>query len=90
MASMVPFSCHPQFVKCTAPGAESSGAHSTARLTGELLALGLSASNLRQLHVRPADPLYLDNLPPISTPVSRPAAADMSYSVRPAHPLFPP
>eukprot|EP00198_Chlamydomonas_reinhardtii_P006110 XP_001695446.1 predicted protein [Chlamydomonas reinhardtii] len=51
------------FVKCTAPGAESSGAHSTARLTGELLALGLSASNLRQLHVRPSDPLYLDNLP---------------------------
>eukprot|EP00198_Chlamydomonas_reinhardtii_P006096 XP_001695432.1 predicted protein [Chlamydomonas reinhardtii] len=60
-----------QFVKCTAPGAESSGAHSTARLTGELLALGLSASNLRQLHVRPADPLYLDNLPPISTPLTR-------------------
>ncbi|KAG2430236.1 hypothetical protein HXX76_010334 [Chlamydomonas incerta] len=57
-----------QFVKCSAPGAESSGAHSTARLTGELLALGLSAGNLRQLHVRPADPLFIENLPPISTP----------------------
>ncbi|KAG2430210.1 hypothetical protein HXX76_010309 [Chlamydomonas incerta] len=53
-----------QFVKCSAPGPEGGAAAATARLTGEVLALGLSANHLRQLHVRPADPLYLDSLPP--------------------------
>eukprot|EP00198_Chlamydomonas_reinhardtii_P006092 XP_001695428.1 predicted protein [Chlamydomonas reinhardtii] len=57
-----------QFVRCSAPGPEGNTAVSTARLTGELLALGLSASHLRQLHVRPAGPLYLDSIPPCCPP----------------------
>ncbi|GLI61591.1 hypothetical protein VaNZ11_004008 [Volvox africanus] len=53
-----------QIVKCVAPGTnEASVAAATSKLNAELFAVGLGCGNLRHLHVRPGDLLYMDSFP---------------------------
>ncbi|EFJ53274.1 hypothetical protein VOLCADRAFT_120244 [Volvox carteri f. nagariensis] len=64
-----------QIVKCTAPSSGDSAA--TAKLNAELFAMGLGCGNLRHLHVRPGDLLYME-----SFPASALARASSSFLLR--------